>query len=102
MVRSGEDFDRYLNEQLARLRTDHIDCYLLHGVNAKTWENFVLAHRLLERAEAAKRDGRVRHIGFSFHDGYPAFEKVLGPTTGSSARFSTTTWMWTTRQVPAV
>jgi predicted aldo/keto reductase-like oxidoreductase len=76
MVRSGEDFDRFLNEQLARLRTDHIDCYLLHGINAKTWENVVLAHRLLERAEAAKRDGRIRHIGFSFHDGFSAFEKI--------------------------
>jgi predicted aldo/keto reductase-like oxidoreductase len=77
MVQCADDFDRFLDEQLLRLQTDHIDCYLLHGLNEKTWQNIVLRHRLLERAEAAVRDGRIRHIGFSFHDGYSTFEKIV-------------------------
>jgi uncharacterized protein len=77
MIQSGDDFDRLLNEQLGRLRTGYIDCYLLHAINEKTWHSVVLGHKLLERAEAARRDGRIRHIGFSFHDGYPLFEKVV-------------------------
>ncbi len=82
MIRSADDFDRILGEQLQRLQTNHIDFYLLHGLNEKTWKHIVLAHNLLEKAEAAKRDGRIRHIGFSFHDGYDAFVEILNGYDG--------------------
>ena len=39
LVTNREDMDRFLNEQLARLNTDHIDFYLLHGLGGETWEN---------------------------------------------------------------
>src|SRR5512139_845857 len=51
------DFDACLNEQLARLETDHIDVYLFHALNTERWEKIVLAHDLLARAEAAIGDG---------------------------------------------
>jgi len=35
---SREDMDRILNDQRARLNTDHIDCYLVHGLNAGFWK----------------------------------------------------------------
>jgi len=38
LITRPEDMDRYLNEQLARLATDHIDFYLVHGLNAATWK----------------------------------------------------------------
>ena len=31
--------DKYLNEQLERLETDHIDFYMVHGINETYWEN---------------------------------------------------------------
>jgi len=37
-VTSREDMDKFLNEQLARLATDHIDFYLIHGLRDITWE----------------------------------------------------------------
>lgn len=77
LIHSDADFDRILSEQLTRLRTDYVDFYLLHGLNAKSWTETVLRHKLLEKAEAAIRDGRIRHLGFSFHDGYDAFETIL-------------------------
>jgi uncharacterized protein len=77
LIHGEGDFDRYLDEQLGRLRTDHIDCYLLHSLGEKSWRNIVLGHKVLESAEAALRDGRIRHLGFSFHDGHDAFVEIL-------------------------
>jgi predicted aldo/keto reductase-like oxidoreductase len=77
LVEKADDFDRYLNEQLGRLGTDYVDYYLFHGLGKKRWEDTVLKLNLLERADSALKDGRVKHIGFSFHDGYDAFKTIV-------------------------
>jgi predicted aldo/keto reductase-like oxidoreductase len=77
MVKSPADFDRLLNEQLGKLQTDHIDFYLLHALSKERWHEIVLKHDLLARAAAALADGRIRHLGFSFHDDYEGFEEVV-------------------------
>jgi predicted aldo/keto reductase-like oxidoreductase len=76
-IKQAEDFDRCLGEQLKKLQTDHIDFYLFHGLGAKRWHDVVLKFDLLRRAEAAKQDGRIGHIGFSFHDQYDAFQEIV-------------------------
>src|SRR5512143_1660859 len=83
-IAKPEDFDTYLNEQLGRLGTDHIDVYLFHALNAERWEKIVLRHGLLERAEAAVKDGRVGHIGFSFHDKAEVFQRIVDGYAGWS------------------
>ena len=77
LLQREEDFDRILNEQLRKLQTDYIDFYLLHGMDKQRWNETVPKFKLLEKSEAAIRDGRIRHLGFSFHDDYAAFEKVV-------------------------
>jgi predicted aldo/keto reductase-like oxidoreductase len=77
MVERAADFDRLLNEQLHRLQTDHIDFYLLHALNRTRWRETVLKHKLLKRAKAALADGRIGHLGFSFHDEYEGFEEIV-------------------------
>jgi len=76
-IAKGEDFDVYLNEQLIRLGTGHIDGYLFHALSRKRWADVVLRFDLLKRAEAALDDGRIGMIGFSFHDSGEAFREIV-------------------------
>ena len=76
-----EDFDRILNEELERLQTDHIDLYLLHALSDERWE-YVKKFNVLEKMEKAKAEGKIRHIGFSFHDSYESFTRILNAYDG--------------------
>ncbi|NLM46133.1 MAG: aldo/keto reductase [Firmicutes bacterium] len=77
LYKKQDDFDRFLDEQLQRLQLDCVDFYLLHGIDQDQWENIALKLDLLSRAEAALADGRIKHLGFSFHDKLPAFKQII-------------------------
>jgi predicted aldo/keto reductase-like oxidoreductase len=76
MVERSDDFDRFLNEQLEKLQTDHIDFYLFHGMRAPRWET-VQKLDLIPLAEKAMADGRIRYLGFSFHDSFDMFKEII-------------------------
>jgi len=76
LIHSQGDMKHYLSVQLERLQTDHIDFYLLHTLNARYWQNYVDL-RVFDWAEKEMASGRIRHLGFSFHDEYPVFERIL-------------------------
>jgi hypothetical protein len=59
LVNNREDMDRYLNEQLARLQTDHIDFYLLHRLMQLGWDHLSPLH-VTEFLDDAIADGRIR------------------------------------------
>ena len=76
LVTCREDMDRFLAGQLERLRTDHIDCYLLHALNHEMWATMVdLGAR--EFLDTARADGRIRYAGFSYHDDPPYFAPIV-------------------------
>ncbi len=75
-VKEPRDFDRLLNEQLQKLQTDHIDLYLLHGINRNWWPK-LRDMDVLDWAERAIADGRVGYLGFSFHDDYSVFQEIV-------------------------
>jgi predicted aldo/keto reductase-like oxidoreductase len=75
-VEAVEDFDRYLDEQLEKLQTDHIDFYLLHSLNARTWPK-MRDLDVFHWAEGAIADGRIGHLGFSFHDKVEVFQEII-------------------------
>jgi predicted aldo/keto reductase-like oxidoreductase len=76
LVFKTEDFDRYLDTQLERLQTDHVDVYLFHHLTAGAFEK-VVRLGLLDKMEQAKAQGRIRHVGFSFHDTLPVFRHIV-------------------------
>jgi hypothetical protein len=82
LIEKEADFDRMLNEQLRKLQTDYIDFYLLHALDKSRWSETVPKYKLLEKAGAAIRDGRIRHLGFSFHDNYESFAEIMNGYDG--------------------
>ncbi len=75
-VSCTEDFDRLLNEQLEKLQVEYVDFYLFHALNRDSWKK-VIDFGLIEKMKQAKADGRIRHMGFSFHDDLEIFEKIV-------------------------
>lgn len=76
-IKKESDFDKFLDHQLKRLRTDHIDFYLLHALNKDTWKDNVVKKKVLKNAERAKSKGKIRYLGFSFHDSYDVFKRII-------------------------
>jgi hypothetical protein len=77
LVQSGSAFDRYFNEELKRLRTDHVDYYLLHQMaDYAQWEKLKRLG-IVEWIEEKKRSGAIRNFGFSYHGTSAHFLKIL-------------------------
>jgi predicted aldo/keto reductase-like oxidoreductase len=70
------DMDRILSSQLQVLQTDHIDYYLLHGLNRAGF-NKLMDLNVLEFLDAARKDGRIINAGFSFHGDLATFREIV-------------------------
>jgi hypothetical protein len=77
LLSKAEDMDKMLNTQLQKLRTDHIDYYLLHGLEEEFWKK-LQGFGVLEFLEKAKGDGKIVNTGFSFHGSLKTFKEIIG------------------------
>ena len=66
-VRKAADVERIWNEQLAKCRVDYFDFYLLHNLNRDRWED-VKRFKIYEFLKERQKEGKIRKLGFSFHD----------------------------------
>ncbi|PKL08520.1 MAG: aldo/keto reductase [Spirochaetae bacterium HGW-Spirochaetae-7] len=76
LVKESGDWERFLSQQLERLKTTRIDFYLLHALNGARWKT-VLDTGGLEFLARARADGRIGHAGFSFHDSLGVFKRII-------------------------
>lgn len=75
-VKAADDVGRIFSEQLERLQKDYVDFYLMHALNGERWK-FVKDLDILSYCEKLRADGKIRYLGFSFHDDYEAFEEII-------------------------
>jgi len=76
MVKSQADMDNFLNAQLQKLNTDHIDYYLVHSLVGSSWKT-IRALGVAEFLDRAKADGRIINAGFSYHGSGEDFKDVV-------------------------
>ena len=75
-VHNREEMQALLDGELKKLQTDHVDFYLMHGINKEKWEYFK-SIGAPEFFDDMKREGKIRYKCFSFHGPYEDFEYVL-------------------------
>ncbi|MDE5823367.1 MAG: aldo/keto reductase, partial [Lachnospiraceae bacterium] len=75
-VETIADVERIFQEQLERLQKDYVDFYLMHALNGERWK-FVKELDILGYCEKLRADGKIKYLGFSFHDDYEAFEEII-------------------------
>jgi len=80
-VEKAEQMEEMLDESLRRLRTDYIDFYLLHSMDLKAW-NKMKSFGVVDLIDKAKKDGRIRRIGFSTHANAGEFKAILDDYPG--------------------
>ena len=77
IMRSSAAIDKTFNEELSRLRTDHIDYYLMHMfTDYAEWEHLKTLG-IEDWIASRKAEGRIRNIGFSYHGDTEMFLKIL-------------------------
>ena len=84
-LKNADDFERIFAEQLERCQTDYFDFYLVHnlaeelkraGKNEEYFDNFVKLG-MCEMLRQKKAEGRIRHIGFSFHGTIALLQRLV-------------------------
>ena len=77
LIKSREGLDKLFAEELRRLRTDHVDFYLMHMLtDTDTWER-LKAMGIEEWIAEKKASGAIRQLGFSYHGNSDMFCKLL-------------------------
>lgn len=76
LVEKEEDVRRIFEEQLERLKKDYVDFYLLHALDKERWEK-IKSLKIVETCEQLQKEGKIKNLGFSFHDDYEVFEEIL-------------------------
>ena len=77
IIRSSGAIDKIFREELSRLRTDHIDYYLMHMfTDYAEWEH-LQSLGIEPWIARQKAEGRIRNIGFSYHGETEMFLKIL-------------------------
>lgn len=76
-LKAEEDVARIFDEQLTKTGAGYFDFYLLHALNNNSYEKTAKKFGVFEFVAQKKQEGKVRRMGFSFHDSPEVLEKIL-------------------------
>ena len=75
--RDEEDLENIFNEQLEHCGVDYFDYYLLHNMGTNVYEK-CQKYDAFGFAARKKEEGKIRHLGMSFHDMPELLDEILG------------------------
>lgn len=76
LLKGEADVPALFQKQLANCRTDYFDFYLLHSVHEQSWKRYKECNAY-PQLDALRKQGKIRHLGFSFHGGVGLLREVL-------------------------
>ena len=76
IIETVEQAHEIYESQFKNLDVEYFDYYLLHAINGKKFD-WVLENGIIDWLLEEQKKGRIRHLGFSFHDNYEAFERII-------------------------
>jgi hypothetical protein len=76
LAKEEADIDKMFNKQLERLDTDCIDMYLIHNLTGGIWKR-AKKYNVIDYLEQKKKEGKIKYLGFSFHDSYELFTEIV-------------------------
>jgi len=77
LIHEREKVQETFEEQLGNLGVTYFDYYLLHSIYSTTYDSQIIPCGMFEFAQEMKRQGKIRHFGFSFHDRPEILDRVL-------------------------
>jgi len=75
-IETPEDVSKMFENQLNRLQVEYFDFYLIHSLSKELWDK-ALKLGVLDFLIEMKKTGKIRQLGFSFHDEFPVFEEII-------------------------
>lgn len=76
-ITKEEQVEEIFAQQLEKCGTEYFDYFLLHNVNGIRYEREIKECHMFEHMQQWKKDGKIRHIGFSYHDSADNLDKIL-------------------------
>ena len=85
LLKPGDEdkIEGYFQHQLDELGVDYIDYYLLHNFQTRWYDGYdgnggvIQSEHLIEHALKWKAEGKIRHLGFSFHSSAKLLDRIL-------------------------
>jgi Predicted oxidoreductases of the aldo/keto reductase family len=81
VLKSAADQERIFGEQLERMGVDYFDYYLVHNLGVSAYQQ-AKQFGTFEFVREKKREGKIRNIGFSFHDTPELLEEIIAENPG--------------------
>ncbi|ULQ59186.1 aldo/keto reductase [Brucepastera parasyntrophica] len=94
-VQSTADAERIFSEQLKKCGVDYFDFYLAHALTAEHFANFE-KYEVYELLDRKKKEGKIRHLGFSFHDTPDVLRDIISSHTWDFVQLQINYFDWET------